>query len=324
MYGIEDTQKFLESYIREYTEKYKSDLDSRISDLENKITEIKNNGVKDVYDNLDTIKYIADHEDTFGYIHDNEDIIVKVGDNVDNINNYYFTYLGPKKLDPTTRNNGSDLRKGDLYFNTINSNMRVYTGSEWEFTCTSSSAIMNKQVFLANGTTKKFIVPGGYDTINVEVRLNGVTLVNKSNTYGSVDTSSGSYIEFDYYPEIGDVIEVITWMKFKLNDTYTQAIINRKQVSVSTEDVSEIKKDDFLAKVEKVYYTTGGINIELPNKDVQDYDTVVIIDYKKQYSDKPVNVWCDGLLIDDDDIVVKLDKSGTYKFMYLENSWRVL
>lgn len=40
-------------------------------------------------------------------------------------------YLGSKSSDPTVDNDGDPLNSGDLYFNTINNNMRVYDGSTW-------------------------------------------------------------------------------------------------------------------------------------------------------------------------------------------------
>ncbi|WP_281950281.1 hypothetical protein [Nitrosophilus kaiyonis] len=44
---------------------------------------------------------------------------------------YIRMYLGAKDTDPTTRNDGSALLTGDLYFNTTNNAMRVYTGNGW-------------------------------------------------------------------------------------------------------------------------------------------------------------------------------------------------
>lgn len=51
--------------------------------------------------------------------------------NVADITNFADVYQGPKATDPTTRNDSSALQAGDLYFNTAQSKMRVYTGSAW-------------------------------------------------------------------------------------------------------------------------------------------------------------------------------------------------
>lgn len=41
-------------------------------------------------------------------------------------------YLGGKSADPTTDNDGNPLQEGALYWNTISSSMRVWTGGAWE------------------------------------------------------------------------------------------------------------------------------------------------------------------------------------------------
>jgi hypothetical protein len=45
--------------------------------------------------------------------------------------NFDDTYLGAKASDPTTDNDGDPLNGGDLYYNTTDDVMRVYTGSAW-------------------------------------------------------------------------------------------------------------------------------------------------------------------------------------------------
>ena len=40
-------------------------------------------------------------------------------------------YQGTHDSDPDNRNDGSDLQKGDLYYNDSDDVMKVYTGSEW-------------------------------------------------------------------------------------------------------------------------------------------------------------------------------------------------
>ena len=66
---------------------------------------------------------------------------------IDDVNNwlgnkdeaYIKMYLGPNSEDPTTRNDGSDLQVGDLYFNTNSKEMRVYNSDGW----VSLSALLN-------------------------------------------------------------------------------------------------------------------------------------------------------------------------------------
>ena len=54
-----------------------------------------------------------------------------VAASITDVTNYADTYLGAKASPPTTRNDGSALRPGDLYFNTTSGALAVYHGSGW-------------------------------------------------------------------------------------------------------------------------------------------------------------------------------------------------
>lgn len=54
-------------------------------------------------------------------------------DNVDDL------YLGPKSADPTVDNDGDPLTAGDLYFNTSNNLLRVYSGTAWQDAAVSTA-----------------------------------------------------------------------------------------------------------------------------------------------------------------------------------------
>lgn len=51
--------------------------------------------------------------------------------NVADITNFADVYQGPAASDPTTRTDSSPLQVGDLYFNTVAENLRVYDGANW-------------------------------------------------------------------------------------------------------------------------------------------------------------------------------------------------
>jgi hypothetical protein len=62
-----------------------------------------------------------------------------VAANITDVTNYADTYLGPKASPPTTRNDGTALQAGDLYFNTASGALAVYHGSGWtELTVTAT------------------------------------------------------------------------------------------------------------------------------------------------------------------------------------------
>ncbi len=50
-----------------------------------------------------------------------------VATNIAAINNFIATYLGPKASDPLLDNNGDALTAGDLYFNSVNNKLRIYS-----------------------------------------------------------------------------------------------------------------------------------------------------------------------------------------------------
>lgn len=55
-----------------------------------------------------------------------------VATNVADVTNFADVYQGPKTADPSTRNDGSPLQLGDLYFNTVFDEMRVYKSAGWD------------------------------------------------------------------------------------------------------------------------------------------------------------------------------------------------
>jgi hypothetical protein len=52
------------------------------------------------------------------------------------------TYLGSKASDPTLDNDGDALTAGDLYFNSTNDILRVYSGSAWQDAAISSTGVV--------------------------------------------------------------------------------------------------------------------------------------------------------------------------------------
>ena len=56
--------------------------------------------------------------------------------------NFQDSYLGGFATDPTTDIDGSPLEAGDLYFNTVNEFMRVYTGAAWVNAYVSADGVL--------------------------------------------------------------------------------------------------------------------------------------------------------------------------------------
>lgn len=60
-------------------------------------------------------------------------------------------YLGDKSSDPSTDNDGNPLLTGALYFNTVLSAMKVYTGSTWQLVAPDTSNFVDKATWTAKG-----------------------------------------------------------------------------------------------------------------------------------------------------------------------------
>jgi hypothetical protein len=59
--------------------------------------------------------------------------VVIAADNVIDITNFADVYYGPSATNPTTRKDGAPLQTGDLYYNTVEDEFRVYsTGGGWQ------------------------------------------------------------------------------------------------------------------------------------------------------------------------------------------------
>jgi len=65
--------------------------------------------------------------------------------------NFDDVYLGAKSSDPTVDNDGDALTAGDMYFNTGNNRMRVYSGSAWADVAIDSSTVVTKTSATGSG-----------------------------------------------------------------------------------------------------------------------------------------------------------------------------
>ena len=86
------------------------------------------NAVGAISSNVTTVAGIAANVTTVAGISTD---VTTVALNVADITNFADVYLGPKTSDPSTRNDSSALQAGDLYFNTADNVVKVYTGTIW-------------------------------------------------------------------------------------------------------------------------------------------------------------------------------------------------
>ena len=135
------------------------------------------------------------------------------------LKNFRGTYFGAYSSAPTTDPDGNPVNAGDLYFDTILNEMRVYDGSVWKAAGATVNGTSKRFHFTGNGVKATFTIPGGYDATYADVYVNGVKLVNGVD----VDVSSGKDIVFTKAPINGDNIDVIAYGSFQLADVYTKS-----------------------------------------------------------------------------------------------------
>ncbi len=127
-----------------------------------------------------------------------------VADKVTDITNFSDIYQGGKAVDPSTRNNGSALRDGDLYFNTSTSRLRVYStrAGAW---LEGISGSINVQTFSGDGLEVAFSLSTAPQAeANTQVYISGV--YQQKGQY----SIKGTTLTFSSAPPLGrDNIEVV-------------------------------------------------------------------------------------------------------------------
>ena len=116
------------------------------------------------------------------------------------------SFLSPTSSEPTTRDNGSALQAGDIYFNTSSDTPFVYSGTAW-VALVSTQSTVTVDVFSSNGSTTAF-------TLATAPASKDFTFVYVSGVYQAKSTYSVSSttLTFSSEPPPGtDNIEVITY-----------------------------------------------------------------------------------------------------------------
>jgi hypothetical protein len=123
------------------------------NDLNEAVSEIET-----VANSIESVDIVGGNIDSVNIVAGNIDAVNTVATNVADITNFSDVYLGPAASDPATRNDSSALQEGDLYFNTTDDAMKVYTGSAWAVAYVSDGGFLasaNNLSDLTNAATAR-------------------------------------------------------------------------------------------------------------------------------------------------------------------------
>ena len=118
--------------------------------------------------------------------------VSSVATKVDAVTSFDLVYHGAASSDPSTRSGGSSLVAGDLYFNSSDNVLKVYSGSAWQAAALDSSGFATSDLQLSNSTQHNILVADGTNFESVSVgSLSAISTVANDDVFLAVDTSGG-------------------------------------------------------------------------------------------------------------------------------------
>lgn len=115
-------------------------------------------------------------------------------------------FLSPSSSVPTTRDDGSALQAGDIYFNTSNDTPFTYSGTAW-VPLVSTQATVTVDIFSGNGSTTAFTLATAPASENftfvyvagVYIQKSAYSVAGTTLTFGSAPASGTNNIEVSTY-----------------------------------------------------------------------------------------------------------------------------
>jgi parallel beta-helix repeat protein len=166
-------------------------------------------------------------------------VITNVTNNVEEITQYQ----GAHATDPIARNDGTPLEVGDLYFNTVINELKVWTGSAW---VPASPGAITVQNFTGTGAQTGFnLASAPVSENNTQIYIDGV--YQQKDTY----TVAGATINFSTAPPYLSGIEVVTFSIAALgtvdatNVSYNEGSLGAVNTSVQAKLQESVSVKDF-------------------------------------------------------------------------------
>jgi hypothetical protein len=143
-----------------------------------------------------------------------------VAANVTDITNFSDVYQGAHSTAPSTRTDGSALQVGDLYFNTVEDAMKVYSSGGWVAAGSSVNGTANRYDYVVGTASGDYdgasttIFPATYDSGYVDVWLNGAKLVPTAD----FTATSGTQVVLATAASSGANVCIVGYGTFELSD----------------------------------------------------------------------------------------------------------
>jgi hypothetical protein len=114
-------------------------------------------------------------------------------------------YLGAKSSNPSVDNDGNALLTGAIYFNSVATEMRVYTGSAWQAQAASPDTIAERSFSATAGQTS-YTFTGGYRVGYTYVYVNGALLAA-----ADITATDGTTITFTNALSLDDEVRILSY-----------------------------------------------------------------------------------------------------------------
>ena len=142
--------------------------------------------------------------------------------------------LGSKTSNPTLDNQGGALLTGALYYNSVASETRVYTGSSWKAAGSAVNGTSQRYSYTATAAQTTFSAT--YDVGFVDVYLNGLKLAPADFT-----ATSGTNIVLASGAALNDVVDIVGYGAFSVANTYTQAQTNALLAAINNWSLAQLQ-----------------------------------------------------------------------------------
>ena len=191
-----------------------------VAGISSNVTAVAGNetNINAVNSNSTNINTVAGANSNITSVATNIASINTAANNLADINAFANIYLGPQSSAPTADPDGSALDIGDLYFDTVAGQLKVYSATGWINAGSSINATAARFYYTATAGQTTFTGTDNngetlaYDAGYVDIYQNGVKLVNGVD----VTVTSGTSIVLAAGAAVGDSIDIIGYGTFDI------------------------------------------------------------------------------------------------------------